>query len=65
MVDGLRLYEEITRYDSMGRNFLVLPDGSYVYQDETCQLLCGKGYSLCDGVMNQLTENGEILDLSR
>ena len=64
-VDGLRLFEDITYPDSMGRCFFVLPDGSYIYQDEEVQLLCGKGYSLCDGELTQLTEDGEILDLNR
>lgn len=30
MVDGLRVFEDITFPDSMGREFLALPDGSYV-----------------------------------
>lgn len=62
-VDGLRLFEEITYPDSMGNCFFVLPDGSYIYQDEEHLLLFGKGYSLCDGVMEQLTEDGDVLDL--
>lgn len=62
-VDGLRLFEDITYPDSMGNCFFVLPDGSYIYQDEESLLLCGEGYSLCDGQMEQLTEDGEILDL--
>jgi len=64
-VDGLRLFEDITFPDSMGRVFFALPDGSYIYQDEEKQLLCGEGYSVCDGIMTQLTENGEILHLNR
>lgn len=64
-VDGLRLFEDITFPDSMGRNFFALPDGSYIYQDEQQKLLCGMGYLLRNGVMTQLTENGETLDLSR
>ena len=63
-VDGLRLFEEITYPDSEGNCFFVLPDGSYIYQDEERLLLCGKGYSLADGVMQQLTEDGEILNLN-
>ena len=65
MVDGLRLFEDITFPDSMGKTFFALPDGSYIYQDEEQQLLCGEGYSLCDGVMTQLTENEETLELDR
>ena len=64
-VDDLRLFEDITFPDSMGRLFFALPDGSYIYQDEESQLLCGEGYSVCDGIMTQLTEIGETLDLNR
>lgn len=64
-VDGLRLFEDITFPDSMDRTFFALPDGSYIYQDEQQTLLCGKGYLVRDGVMTQLTENGEILELDR
>ena len=65
MVDGLHLYKEITYPDSMGHCFIVLPDGSYVYQDETQQILCGEGYSLSDGVLTQLAKREEIVDLNR
>ena len=63
-VDGLRLFEDITFPDSMGRCFFALPDGSYIYQDETQQLLCGKGYSVMDGVMEQINDDEEVLDLN-
>ena len=63
-VDGLRLFEDITFPDSMGRCFFALPDGSYIYQDEDVQLLCGKGYSVMDGVMRKINEDGKVLDLN-
>ena len=58
-VDGVHLYDEITRQDSMGNCFYVLPDGSYIYQDERHILLCGEGYCYRDGVMTRLTEKEE------
>ena len=65
LVDGLRLYEDITYPDSMGKCFYVLPDGSYIYQDDCSCLLYGEGYRICDGIMTRLTEQGQILDLNR
>jgi len=65
LVDGLRLFEDITFPDSMGNTFYALPDGSYIYQDQQHQLLCGKGYCVRDGVMTQLTDDGDILELNR
>lgn len=63
ILDGLRLYEDITYADSMGNTFFVLPDGSYIYQDDDGQLLCGEAYRLRDGILEKLTEDGEVLDL--
>ena len=65
LVAGLRLYEDITYPDSMGKCFYVLPDGSYIYQDDCSCLLYGEGYRICDGIMTRLTEQGQILDLNR
>ena len=64
-VDGLHLYREITTPDSMGRCFFALPDGSYIYQDETQQLLCGEGYRICDGRMVRLSNKEETIRLNR
>lgn len=63
ILDGLRLYEDITFADSMGHTFFALPDGSYIYQDEDGQLLCGKAYRVRNGIMELLTLDGEVLDL--
>ena len=64
ILDGLRLFEDITYADSMGNTFFVLPDGSYFYQDEDGLLLCGEGYRLQDGILEQLTQNGDVLDMA-
>ena len=63
LVDGLRLFEDITFPDSMGKRFYALPDGSYIYQDETCRLLCGEGYLITNAHMHRLTGSGEILNI--
>jgi dipeptidase E len=63
ILDGLRLYEDITFADSMGHTFFALPDGSYIYQDESGQLLCGRAYRVRDGIMELLTLDGECMDM--
>ena len=65
ILDGLRLYEDITFADSMGHSFIVLPDGSYIYQDDEEQTLLGEGYRLKNGIMELLARDGETQDLSR
>lgn len=64
MLDGKRLFEDITFPDSMGRQFFALPDNSYFYQDEDGLLLCGKAYRIKNGILELLTLDGEILDMS-
>ena len=49
----------------MGHEFYVLPDGSYIYQDEESLLLCGEGYRIKDGILEMLTEEEETLDLTQ
>ena len=62
-LDGLRLFEDITFRDSMGRCFFALPDNSYFFQDDEGLLLCGKAYRIQDGILELLTRNGEVLDM--
>ena len=64
ILDGLRLFEDITYADSLGHCFFILPDGSYFYQDDDCLLLFGKGFRLKDGILEQLTDDGQCLDMS-
>ena len=63
VLDGQRLFEDITYADSMGNTFFVLPDGSYFYQDDEGLLLCGEGYRIRDGILEMLTRNGDVLDM--
>ena len=64
MLDGVRLFEDITFHDSMGRQFFALPDNSYFYQDETGLYLCGKAYRIKDGILEMITVDGEVLDMA-
>lgn len=64
ILDGQRLFEDVTYPDSFGNDFFALPDGSYFYQDDEGLLLCGEGYYLHDGILEQLTVSGEVLDMA-
>lgn len=63
-LDGRRLFEDITYADSMGHTFFVLPDNSYFYQDENQLLLFGEAYRLRDGVLEQICDTDECLDMA-
>lgn len=63
ILDGMRLFEDITYGDSEDNTFFALPDGSYFYQNDDCLLLCGESYLIRDGEMEPLTDDGEVLDM--
>lgn len=63
ILDGLRLFEDITYPDSMGHTFYVLPDFSYIVDDGDGAMLFGEAYRLRDGVLEMLTRDGEELEL--
>lgn len=64
ILDGLRLFEDITYADSVGHTFYILPDFSYVLSDESGDTLCGEAYRLRDGILEMLTRHGETMKLN-
>ena len=64
ILDGLRLFEDITYADSQGNSFFALPDGSYFYQTDDDLLLFGEAYLVRDGVLSQLTRSGDYLNMA-
>ena len=63
ILDGQRLFEDVTYADSMGNCFFALPDGSYLRIDEESEILFGEAYTISDGVLEQISRDGDILDL--
>lgn len=59
ILDGKRLFEDITYPDSIGHTFYILPDFSYVVDDGENAVVCGEGYRLRDGILELLTRPGE------
>ena len=64
ILDGKRLFEDITYADSAGHTFFVLPDFSYVTDGDDGPVLWGEGCRLKDGVMELLSRNGEHISLA-
>ena len=60
ILDGLRLFEDITYADSMGQCFLALVDGSYIFNDGEGELLFGEAYTLEDGVLEQISQENDV-----
>lgn len=59
VLDGKRLFEDITYADSMGHTFYALPDYSYIVDDGAGAVLFGEGYRLRNGILEQLTAHGD------
>ncbi len=62
-LDGKRLFEDITYADSEGNCFFALPDGSYLRIDGEGTLLFGEAYTICDGEIEQISEDGDVVNL--
>ena len=65
LLDGRRLYEDITFGDSHGHAFYVLVDGSYIMQQRGEACLYGEAYLIRDGAMTMICREGESLPLGR
>ncbi|WP_459129938.1 DUF1905 domain-containing protein [Guggenheimella bovis] len=64
VLKGLRLYEDITLKDSLGKRFYALPDGSYIEAFDGREILRGESYLITDGKMEQLLSDGESLNVT-
>ena len=58
ILDGKRLFEDITYADSHGQEFYALVDGSYVAIEDGESKLFGEAYLIKDGEIEQICENG-------
>ncbi len=63
MLDGMRLTEDITFPDSMGHEFIAMNDGSYIVIDELGEVLYGESYSIKDGVLKLICNDGGSIKL--
>ena len=65
ILDGKRLYEDITFADSFGREFIAMPDGSYVLQENGKAMLFGEGYRVSEGKIRTACRDGEYIVLNQ
>ena len=63
ILDGLRLFEDVTYPDSVGHPLYVLMDGSYILEAEGTSTLYGESYLLHNGVMECICREGERITL--
>ena len=60
MLDGLRLFEDITYADSFGQQFFVFPDGTYLLKEKGHETIYGEFYLLQDGQMKHMAHCGDV-----
>ena len=61
ILDGLRLFEDVTCPDSMGRTFYAIPDGSYLFIEGGRTELRGEGHRIRDGQIEQISRDGQTV----
>lgn len=63
ILDGNRLFEDITYPDSYGREFYALVDGSYFIVENQSTKLFGEAYRIKDGTIQQICEKDKSICL--
>lgn len=63
ILDGMRLFEDVTYPDSHGHPLYVLTDGSYILEADGASTLCGEAYLLHNGVLEPISREGTCIPL--
>lgn len=63
IIDGMRLYEDVTYGDSYDNAFLAIVDGSYVLVENGTSVLFGEGYCIENGEIEQICAEGCAVEL--
>jgi len=63
VLDGLRLFEDITFHDSYGKTFYAIPDGSYLFIGHGKEELRGEAYMVQNGKIHRIAGNGDSVVL--
>lgn len=59
VLDGQRVFEDITYPDSVGREFYALVDGTYILCENGTETIFGEAYRIADGVLEQVCEEDQ------
>lgn len=63
VLDGQRVFEDISYSDSMGREFYALVDGTYILCENGAETIWGEAYRIADGVLTQICEEDQTLEI--
>lgn len=59
VLDGQRVFEDITYSDSMGKQFIALVDGSYILCENGVETIYGEAYRIADGAIEKICEENQ------
>lgn len=65
LLDGKRLFEDITYPDSVGREFFALVDGSYLLSERGAETIFGEAYRIAEGKLELFCQEGQPRQLPR
>lgn len=63
VLDGKRVFEDITYADSMGHEFIALVDGSYIICENGTETIWGEAYLIANGVLEQICWEDQTLEI--
>lgn len=63
VLDGLRVMEDVAYPDSMGREFLIFPDGTWLHIENGRETVRGEAWLLKDGVLTPLCAKEETVEV--
>ena len=58
-LDGLNLYRDVVYPFFQNRAVMCIPDGTYVYNSDEGEVICGECWSIIDGKRNRISVDGE------
>jgi dipeptidase E len=63
VLDGKRLFEDITYTDSIGRKFYAIVDGSFLFIEDGSESLFGEAYLIENGEISKISSVGDAVSL--
>ncbi len=63
VLDGQRVFEDITYPDSVGRQFIALVDGSYILCENGRETIYGEAYRIADGAIEKICEEDQTREI--
>ena len=64
VLDGMRVFDDISYGDSYGRKFYALPDGSWIFVHDGATELRGEAYLISEGELSCISSKDDVIMLT-